>query len=78
MATSEHRQHQRALVAELQGTACRCGASKKAKQTFCRACYFALPKGQREALYHRVGNGYEAAYAAAILTLTEKGRIAQD
>ena len=54
------------LVRELVGTACRCGKKKSARQTFCRACYFSLPKAMQQALYNRIGHGYEQAYAAAV------------
>ncbi len=60
---------QRELIDELNGTLCQCGAGKAAKQTFCRKCYFSLPKLMRQALYRRIGNGYEAAYAAAIANM---------
>lgn len=55
----------RELIIELNGELCRCGKTKASGQTFCRRCYFALPRPMRSALYRRVGAGYEAAYAAA-------------
>lgn len=54
------------LVNELRGTTCRCRANKKRGQTFCKACYYALPTKLRRALYRRVGEGYEEAYAEAV------------
>lgn len=57
------------LVRELAGTTCRCGRSKKARQTFCSRCYFALSPPLRAALYRQVGEGYEEAYAAAVAAL---------
>ena len=57
---------QRELIDELNGTLCQCGGGKARKQTFCRKCYFGLPKLMRQALYRRIGSGYEAAYADAI------------
>lgn len=59
-------------VRELIGTACRCGAPKKTRMTFCTRCYFALPKRMRDNLYRDVGSGYEQAYDAAAKLLDEK------
>jgi hypothetical protein len=53
------------LVEELRGTTCRCGNHKAHVQTFCRECYYSLPKRLRAALYHLIGDGYEEAYDAA-------------
>ncbi len=54
---------------------CECGASKPRKHAFCRPCYMSLPPELRQALYQRVGNGYEGAYEAAVKRLSETGRI---
>lgn len=51
-----------ALVRELRGVTCRCGAPKVARQTFCKTCYAWLPRDLQQALYRLVGNGYEEAY----------------
>jgi len=56
----------RELHAELLGTKCRCGRAKRSKQTFCFACYSALPLKTQRALYRRMGEGYEEAYAEAV------------
>lgn len=53
------------LAAELFGTRCLCGSAKESRQTFCRRCYFRLPKELRIALYRRLGHGYEDAYQRA-------------
>lgn len=53
------------LLKELASTTCRCGKDKKAKETFCKTCYFLLPMAKRRALYKRVGEGYEEAYQDA-------------
>jgi len=55
----------RALLHELLGRVCFCGAKKRARQTFCRACFFRLPKPLATPLYHRFGQAYEEAYAEA-------------
>jgi hypothetical protein len=57
------------LLQELQGTVCRCGRNKQARQTFCGGCYRALPRAMQLALYRRFGSGYEEAYAAAVAEL---------
>lgn len=54
------------LLRELAGTVCRCGAKKKSRQTFCGRCYHSLPRSVALALYRRVGDGYEEAYAKAL------------
>jgi len=55
----------RELIQELRGVVCRCGREKHSGETFCKACYFRLPPLLRRALYKRVGEGYENAYAEA-------------
>lgn len=57
------------LLHELAGTTCHCGREKRARETFCRGCYYALPAPYRRALYSRIGEGYEEAYAAAVEVL---------
>lgn len=64
------------LVQELKGLVCRCGAPKNAAHTFCGKCYFALPLNRRQALYQRIGEGYEEAYAAALAVLRDAGMVA--
>ena len=54
------------LVRELAGTRCRCGSSKTAKRTFCSRCYYSLPISNRNAIYRRIGRGYEEAYLEAV------------
>jgi len=60
------------LMAELMGMTCRCGRPKRSKNTFCSACYAALPKAMQRALYQRCGHGYEEAYAAAVVELSNR------
>lgn len=59
----------RELIDELLGTVCRCGNPKGARKTFCGACYYRLPPPVRNALYRRIGEGYEDAYAQATALL---------
>lgn len=44
---------------------CQCGKPKVAHQSFCRACYYSLPRTMQHALYNRFGEGYEEAYEQA-------------
>ena len=53
------------LVQELVNDLCSCGRKKKRGESFCRPCYFELPRKDARALYRRVGEGYEAAYQRA-------------
>jgi hypothetical protein len=59
------------LVTELAGSLCRCGREKKKGNTFCRLCYFSLPRILQLKLYRKVGNGYEEAYQEAVECLKE-------
>jgi hypothetical protein len=65
----------RIAVHELAGVQCRCGRPKQPRQTFCRKCYYTLPRPQQRELYQRVGCGYEAAYIAAVNFLAHAGRM---
>ena len=58
-------------LAELQGTKCRCGEMKMAKDTFCCVCYHKLPKRLQRGLYRRLANGYMLYYKAAVRFLEE-------
>jgi len=60
---------QRDLLKELAGSACRCGRVKRPRQTFCSRCFQRLPPALKRALYRRIGEGYEAAYQAAVASL---------
>ena len=53
------------LIVELRGNECRCGSRKTRRQTFCKECYYRLPKAKKSALYNNIGFGYEAAYDSA-------------
>ena len=59
----------REMLIELAGNRCQCGEAKRAKQTFCAACFATLPKGLQRRLYLRIGKGYESAYEAAVSLL---------
>jgi len=60
----------RVLIASLRSTVCpACGGEKASRQSFCRNCYFVLPRHRRTSLYKRVGQGYESAFHAALQEL---------
>lgn len=59
----------------LKSTQCVCGAKKVPMQSLCRACFYSLPKGAQNALYRKVGQGYEKAYESACLILQDIGRV---
>jgi hypothetical protein len=44
-----------AIYANLAGTRCVCGATKRYHESFCKTDYFRLPRMDRTALYERVG-----------------------
>jgi hypothetical protein len=52
-----------AIYHELRGTVCACGATKKARQSFCRRDFFSLPKGTQRELYEV--DGYPETYRRA-------------
>lgn len=52
-------------IRELAGTTCVCGARKRAQQSFCHDCYYALPAAMRNSLWKLVSNGYAENYDAA-------------
>ncbi len=49
-------------IRELGLTTCVCGAQKRRLQSFCGACYNALPKGMQISLYATVSHGYASNY----------------
>lgn len=59
------------LLKELIGGVCRCGRAKRPHETFCKGCYWSLGNNERRALYKRMGEGYEEAYAAAAAFLDQ-------
>lgn len=59
--------HQRQLLQSIQGDTCpACGKFKDSGKTVCRRCYFDLPSALRNALYDRIGKGYEEAFENAM------------
>lgn len=71
-------QQTRALMLELLGTTCRCGARKTARRTFCVKCYLRLSPPQRRALYRLFGEGYEEAYVDAVASLETEEAVVRE
>lgn len=65
-------------VRGLRATTCRCGESKRRGMSFCRRCYYLLPRPLRGRLYSPIGNGYEAALSAAHAHLGDVGEATAD
>ena len=42
-----------------------CGGEKKKRQSFCRQCYFSLPKAMQMSLYKPFSEGYAEIYDEA-------------
>jgi hypothetical protein len=60
------------IVHELGGLQCRCGRLKEKGLTFCRRCYFLLPRPLQKALCKLLADGYVEAYAAAVKYIDEE------
>ena len=59
----------RGLIHELMAFTCRCGRAKGHGYSLCATCFHALPENLRSALYKRIGEGYDEAYARACRVL---------
>ena len=59
-------------VRELEREECLCGGGKQRGKSFCYRCFRLLPLGMQDRLYHRLGQGYEEAFAEAETFLREK------
>ena len=58
------------LVASLRSFICPgCQGCKDQKKSFCGACFQLLSKDQQQALYRGIGQGYEKAFAEALLKI---------
>lgn len=58
------------MVGSLASMVCpACANPKRPRTSFCPKCYFRLPPDQRNALYQKVGAGYEQAFLDAIAFL---------
>ena len=56
---------------ELESEECQCGKQKKSGFSFCYNCYKSLPFEMQNALWKRIGHGYEEAYEEAFRFLIE-------
>lgn len=50
---------------ELDSTVCYCGNEKLKGSSFCKRCYFSLPKKTQGELWKRVSDGYAEVYDEA-------------
>jgi hypothetical protein len=53
-------------VGELESEECFCGRNKQSGKALCFKCFRDLPFDMRNGLYQQIGNGFEAAYDAAV------------
>lgn len=67
---NESLEHQ--ALRELISEQCMCGGRKKKHQSFCRKCYFKLPKKTQIALYTAFSDGYAEIYDRAKEELQSK------
>ncbi len=65
------REDRTAILSEIAGNVCRCGATKTYRQMFCVKCFYSLPSVNRGRLYAPFGEGYEAAYLDSLEILAE-------
>ncbi len=66
MSTGDHN-----VFVNLRGIVCACNSSKLGGKSFCRRCYFKLPKDLRDALYQSVGYPETFRRALRFLKLPE-------
>lgn len=60
----------REMIESLRSTVCPgCDSDKPEGKSFCRRCYFSLPKQLRSDLYRRYGQGYQQAFIDAMAQL---------
>ena len=57
------------VMKELVSLDCRCGNPKREFQSFCRRCYYRLPRRLKAELYQRMGEGYEESFKESITYL---------
>lgn len=66
MKKIEIEKDKRFYVSELESEECQCGKPKKSGYSFCYGCYSSLPFEMQQALWKRIGQGYEEAYEEAV------------
>lgn len=52
-----------------------CGREKRRKRSLCLFCYGRLPGDLKDALYARIGQGYEVAFDLALEELEGKRQV---
>ena len=59
---SDAQKARNACIEALKSGRCACGNSKQTGMAFCYRCWLQLPRNVRQALYRKIGEGFEAAY----------------
>lgn len=62
---SEAQKARKASIEALKSGRCACGKAKQTGMAFCYQCWLKLPQNIRQALYRKIGEGFEAAYGVA-------------
>jgi len=62
----------RYYIEALRSEECFCERPKKSGYSFCYRCYKALPRDMQRDLWQRMGDGYEAAFDAAVVYLQQE------
>lgn len=73
MTLSDWTPRDRKLYEKLMSHTCQCGMAKEARNSFCRNCYYHLPREMRKQLYRAIGDGYAKAYDDAVAHLDQRG-----
>ena len=69
---SPAQQARMASIQVLKSGRCACGHAKQSGMAFCYGCWLRLPTNIRQALYRKVGEGFETAYEVACSFLQHK------
>jgi hypothetical protein len=67
----------REALNNLKSLRCQCGSSKDRGRVFCFRCYWSLPVDMRNALWRRMGQGFEEACEGASRWLQGRPEDAQ-
>lgn len=74
--SQEHRAIQQAALDSLLSKRCACGSFKAPRMALCGPCYGHLTRDQQQALWQKIGHGFEEALRVAVARLKTLGRIA--
>jgi hypothetical protein len=72
IAQGQTPERQRLAVGQYRSAICACGGAKKPGQSFCNACWHALPHALQRPLVASYGTRYELAYFAAAEWLAQR------